>query len=118
MSRHLGLSTSAFTRKYCDRQAGSWHLKERKENPDCLFLKGKQCGVYEARPIQCRTWPFWPEVMSPKAWNKEVVSFCPGVGKGKVWSATDIALQLEKQIQSEKELTIEGRINGHATGQY
>ena len=29
--------------------------------------------------MQCRTWPFWPENMSSKAWTS-IAAFCPGVG--------------------------------------
>ena len=34
---------------------------------DCVFLKEdpergrKTCSIYPVRPLQCRTWPFWPE---------------------------------------------------------
>jgi Fe-S-cluster containining protein len=27
----------------------------------CAFLDGARCTVYEARPTQCRTFPFWKE---------------------------------------------------------
>jgi Fe-S-cluster containining protein len=99
---HLGMRVSDFTRKYCEKTGGVWHLKEDPKNPDCLFLKNKRCGVYEARPTQCRTWPFWPEVMNAKAWASEVKAFCPGVGKGRVISGQEIAQTLQEQIDSEK----------------
>ncbi len=89
-AKHLNISTAAFTRQYCDMKDGVWHLKEDPKQPDCMFLKNKRCSTYEARPTQCRTWPFWPEVMTPKAWKGEVASFCPGVGKGKLWSKEEI----------------------------
>ncbi|MBX2995049.1 MAG: YkgJ family cysteine cluster protein [Bdellovibrionaceae bacterium] len=101
MAQHLGLSTSAFTKKYCDKMGPAFHLKEDPKNPDCMFLKNKGCSIYEARPVQCRTWPFWPEVMNAKAWKKEVVDFCPGVNKGKVWSRDEIEKNLAEQTRSE-----------------
>lgn len=104
MAKHFQLSTTAFTKQYCEQRAGVWHLKERADNPDCLFLKDKKCGVYEARPTQCRTWPFWPEVMDAKAWKKEVVAFCPGVGRGKIHSREEIEKNLQEQRQAEKDL--------------
>lgn len=104
MARFFKLSLSEFSKKYCDRTNGVWHLKEIPERPDCVFLKGKSCGIYEARPTQCRTWPFWPEVMSSKAWSKEVVSYCPGVNKGPLISKEEIETQLKLQMNSEKEL--------------
>lgn len=101
---HFGITTSEFTKKYCEQKSGIWHLIERKGNPDCLFLEGKKCGVYKARPTQCRTWPFWPEVMDAKSWKKDVVAFCPGVGQGKTVSAASIAKQLAEQMNSEAQL--------------
>lgn len=99
MARHLGLPTAAFTRKFCERENGIWKLRDFNEN--CRFLEGKRCGVYEARPTQCRTWPFWPETLSAKGWAKEVASFCPGVGKGRVWHKDEIAKLLQQQKASE-----------------
>lgn len=101
MAKVLKMTTSAFTKKYCDRTKGVFHLKERKDNPDCLFLKNKRCTVYEGRPAQCRTWPFWPEVMNAKTWNKEVKSFCPGVGKGKLVPLAVIENNMKEQDLSE-----------------
>lgn len=101
-ARVLKISTSAFTRKYCEKTGGIWHLKEDPKNPDCMFLKGKSCSIYEGRPTQCRTWPFWPEVMNAKAWAKDVKAFCPGVGRGPVIPAEDIERQLREQLKSEE----------------
>jgi len=103
MAKVLKLSTSAFTRKYCEKTDGVYHLRET--GPDCVFLKDKRCSAYEGRPEQCRTWPFWPEVMSPKAWAKEVKAFCPGVDKGRLISGEEIARTLEHQKRWEHDLT-------------
>ncbi len=109
MADHLGMTLSAFTRKHCERTNGFFHLKEDGKNPDCVFLKDKRCSIYEARPIQCRTWPFWPDAMNAKTWKKEVVTFCPGVGKGPVISPERIQAALTEQAESEKASEIEAR---------
>ena len=102
MAKHLKMRTSDFSRKHCEKVADAFRLKE--ETPDCRFLEGKRCGIYEARPTQCRTWPFWPDVMSAKTWKKEVASFCPGVGKGRIWSKEEIQKILDEQTRSEDAL--------------
>lgn len=104
IAKLLNMRVSDFTKKYCEKTGGVWHLIEEKGKPDCLFLEGKRCGIYEARPSQCRTWPFWPEVMNAKSWQKDVVEFCPGVGKGRVVSGDEIEAILNAQIHSEKHL--------------
>ena len=42
----------------------------------CVFLSsdGKQCSVYESRPVQCRTFPYWPALLSKaRNWEREAV---------------------------------------------
>ena len=81
MASHLGLSESAFLEGYCARLAGQIVL--RFDSPDCPMLEDGRCIVYSVRPVQCRTWPFWPENLSRDAWERKIVPFCGGVGKGK-----------------------------------
>lgn len=101
LARHLRMRTAVFTRRYCQRDGGIWKLRDFNEN--CRFLEGRKCGVYEARPTQCRTWPFWPENMGARAWTREVASFCPGVGRGRVWSRREIEEVLARQRRSEEQ---------------
>lgn len=102
MAKHLGMATSVFTKKYCTQAYGHYHLND--PDQDCQFLKGAKCGVYEARPTQCRTWPFWPENMNAKTWKTEIKSFCPGVDRGRVYSREEIELILEEQASAERDL--------------
>lgn len=87
-AKFFGLTVARFQREHCETTEGHVHLK----NPeaDCAFLRGKRCSVYEARPSQCRSWPFWPENLNARAWNRDVKSFCPGVGKGKLHTPAEI----------------------------
>ena len=86
LAKFHNISSKEFKINYCHNTEGFIHLKEIRKNGDCIFLKDKRCNVYKARPTQCRTWPFWPENMNSKIWNKEVVNFCPGIGNGKIMS--------------------------------
>lgn len=104
MAAHLKLRTSDFTRKYCETTDGFYHLKEFQARGECLFLKDRACTVYEGRPTQCRTWPFWPENMGAKSWDLEVASYCPGAGKGELISAETIQAALDAQVKSEQAL--------------
>lgn len=62
------------------------------------------CTVYKVRPTQCRTWPFWPETMGAKSWQKDVVQFCPGVNKGRIYTKEEIQAIVSEQEQWEEEL--------------
>ena len=101
MAKALGMTTRDFMKEHCEKDDGIWALRPI-EGGDCRFLKNKQCSVYEGRPTQCRTWPFWPDVMNAKEWSKEVASFCPGVGKGRTWTADEIQTQIRIQKNSEE----------------
>jgi Fe-S-cluster containining protein len=64
-------------------------------NGDCVFFdtEKRNCSVYEARPRQCRTWPWWnSNINSEKAW-KETCEVCPGSGKGKLYDIEHIQKQ-------------------------
>jgi uncharacterized protein len=85
---HLGMSGVEFTSTYTNHVDGLYELKYT--GKDCPFLNRGRCGVYEARPGQCRTWPFWPENMNSAVWEQDVASWCPGVGKGRLYTADEI----------------------------
>lgn len=103
MAAALNISTPKFTKTHCVKVDGLWRLQESGSS-DCRFLVKKKCSVYEARPMQCRTWPWWPEVMSPKAWSRDVAQFCPGVGKGRTWTEAEIDATLKIQKSSNDQL--------------
>ncbi|MEM8874378.1 MAG: YkgJ family cysteine cluster protein [Planctomycetota bacterium] len=99
LAEHLGLSREVTVRKYCRTINGKLSLKERKVGfgkYDCIFLTGEPggkrgCGIYEARPLQCRTWPFWPEnIDSEKAWDRLSHKTCPGMNSGKRYTRRQI----------------------------
>ena len=61
-------------------------------NGDCTFFDPakRTCTIYEARPVQCRTWPFWnSNLESPKAWE-DVKKDCPGAGQGAFYSLEEV----------------------------
>lgn len=101
LARALGIPTRQFTRQYCEKTDGLFHLRE--SGPDCMFLVDRRCSVYEARPTQCRTWPFWPENMSARGWTA-VAADCPGIGKGEVVPRETIERILREQRASTAKL--------------
>ncbi|KAJ1484251.1 hypothetical protein T484DRAFT_1948245 [Baffinella frigidus] len=56
---------------FIDEDWGSAHILpfclKRTSGGACIFLDEKgACSIYEARPTQCRTYPFWPENMGSR----------------------------------------------------
>jgi Fe-S-cluster containining protein len=105
LAEHLKISAEETVERYCHKVAGKWSLRENR-NPvhggyDCIFMKEiptgnvsgagivqsrRICSIYPVRPLQCRTWPFWPELLeSEESWNAATRK-CPGMGSGKRYS--------------------------------
>lgn len=85
MAAVVGVSVEDFEDEYVRRVGVRKSLIEY-DNGDCVFFdnKSRKCGVYAARPRQCRTWPFWDSnIRTPEAWA-ETCQACPGSGQGKL----------------------------------
>ncbi len=76
-----------YTRQLPD---GIMTLRER-EDGVCVFYDPSQgCTVYDLRPRQCRTYPFWhANLKSSTAWETAARG-CPGIGQGDLHSAEEI----------------------------
>jgi Fe-S-cluster containining protein len=77
------------------RQVGQQRSLREKTNGDCVFFdRSAGCTVYNVRPRQCRTWPFWESnVRTPEDWQR-TCNVCPGSGKGELISAEEITRRL------------------------
>ena len=84
-----------FSRQFVRRVQSRLSLIER-PGGDCIFWDREVgCTVYEARPVQCRTWPFWPEnVETEDDWD-HVRSVCPGAGRGQLFTVEQIRASIE-----------------------
>jgi hypothetical protein len=72
-------------------------------NGDCTFFdpKTRSCCIYDARPQQCRTWPFWrSNVCEPVAWDATRRT-CPGAGHGQLYPAEEIERLVRLTDRSE-----------------
>jgi Fe-S-cluster containining protein len=94
MADRLGMEVAAFEKKYV-RQIGVRRSLVEYKNGDCVFFdnKSRKCQIYEQRPRQCRTWPFWnSNLRSPETWA-DTCEVCPGSGKGKLYQLEHIQEQ-------------------------
>lgn len=88
ISEQLSIPQEDLLHQYCEQEDGWIFLINSSDN--CPFLKKGGCKVYSVRPKQCATWPFWTENLRVQVWNGPVTKCCPGVGKGKLYSADEI----------------------------
>ena len=102
---HLGLSRRWFRRRYLSRLpdgdlVASWHDDGR-----CVFLNDRgECNIYPVRPVQCRTYPFWSEIVTRQQdWQRESRR-CEGINRGKRVPVTRIVELLDtlERVQSTR----------------
>ncbi|MFM8189100.1 MAG: YkgJ family cysteine cluster protein [Pirellula sp.] len=101
---NMGDDIDRFERQFV-RTIGNRKSLVEYSDGDCIFLDPtlRQCSVYETRPIQCRTWPFWKEnLASPTQWGQAAKS-CPGCNRGKLYSLTQIEKILANSDQAASE---------------
>jgi Fe-S-cluster containining protein len=97
----LKLDRNAFIKKYC-RWVTDVNGKEvlslrEKSNKDCI-LWDSICTVYIARPLQCRTFPFWKSIVSSAGAWAVAASGCPGMGQGETHPEKAIGEYLEMRV--------------------
>lgn len=95
IAAHLGRPVDEVREEHTRPAGKRVTLREVGSNHDCTFFDPvrRGCTIYEARPRQCRTWPFWnSNIATPGAWS-EIQQLCPGAGKGNFFSLEEIEAQ-------------------------
>jgi Fe-S-cluster containining protein len=115
LADHLKITPEQTVERYCRKVDGRFSLTEFRNargEYDCVFLHEESserqekdaaghaksvvhtrrtCIAYAARPLQCRTWPFWAENLSSQSiWDRSSRR-CPGMNQGKQYSLDGIA---------------------------
>jgi Fe-S-cluster containining protein len=100
------LPVGTFARRYTRVVKGRRVLIDRPGSYDCVFLTGKTCSVYDARPTQCRTYPWWPgNIQDPQSWA-ETAEVCEGIGHpaASLIPAAEILEQRRIDLENESHL--------------
>ncbi len=109
----LSMEEEAFRKQYIRQVGHRQSLTEQRRaggNYDCVFLKplpgdSKQvrrrgCSVYEHRPLQCRTWPFWHGLLESRDAWRHSKSTCPGLDSpnGKLYGVKEIEANRDAKV--------------------
>jgi len=95
LARRLGMSVEEFEAKHTKQAFDETVLLDDPETGDCEFLERRAdgttaCRVNDAKPDQCRSYPFWSGPLASRwAWEEEGRR-CKGVGKGDVIAEDEI----------------------------
>jgi Fe-S-cluster containining protein len=97
IAEKLGMRREKVMELYVRRVWRRYSLKE-KANGDCVMLEGGRCAVYDVRPTQCVTFPFWRENLRTRNDWEELSQHCPGINRGPLIGWEEIEDALEKGI--------------------
>jgi len=93
---HLRLSRNRFLQTYTELLPWGDRGIRLDANGTCPFLINAQCSIYHHRPAQCRSYPFWPEVVERhKDWQSEARR-CEGINQGEIIPLEQIELRLKQ----------------------
>lgn len=81
LAKYLGLTLDSFREKCLFKVGYKYSIKEIELEDNsfaCSFfdLEKRRCSIYEYRPMQCRTFPFWEYFKNNE---KEVYKECPAI---------------------------------------
>lgn len=101
LAARLGVGVDEFIARYTHVLPEGRSLREINgpRGYDCVFLDREKlpgravCGVYEDRPRQCRTWPFWNSVLASRESWKRAGGVCPGLNQGTLVPVEQIRIQ-------------------------
>ena len=94
IAEKLEMKVDEFRDKYIRDKGSRQTIIEEPKSKDCIFLCDRNgtrgCSIYDVRPNQCRTWPFWDmNLESPDDWNFASRN-CPGINNGRLYTYDEI----------------------------
>lgn len=94
IAAQIKMDVDEFERKYV-RKIGVRRSLVEFDNGSCVFFdeEKRNCKVYEARPRQCRTWPWWSSNIRTEEHWEATREACPGCGEGKLYDIAHIEQQ-------------------------
>jgi len=80
-ARYLKLRPEEFEARYIYRTRNLIRLRKPRGS-QCHFLEEHGCSIHPGKPTQCRTFPFWPDLIGSEDEWRATAQYCPGIGVG------------------------------------
>lgn len=100
-ARFLRLTPEEFESRYVYRTRHLRRLRKPRGR-QCQFLNDSGCSIHPAKPVQCRLFPFWPDLVQNRNRWDETATWCPGIGQGpliQIGTALEMAAELTTAFQ-------------------
>ena len=98
LAGHLEITRAEFQRRYLCGTAPLLRFRKPR-GKQCAFLEGHGCAVHAVKPLQCRAFPYWPELLDHASERREAAKYCPGMNHGplvNIESARAIAGEVQR----------------------
>jgi Fe-S-cluster containining protein len=102
LARYLRMLPVEFRQRYTFTDEYGWTQLFLDERCSFLDVKTGRCQVYPARPVQCRTFPFWRGLVRDGAWTEEARELCEGVDRGPVHPMREIQRRMRQFERSDE----------------
>jgi Fe-S-cluster containining protein len=100
IARYLKMTAAEFEAKYVFRTRHLLRLRKPGGGKQCHFLEAGGCSIHPVNPVQCRVYPFWPELVENRAEWKREAKRCPGIAKGTVLIQIGDALERSSEMKA------------------
>jgi Fe-S-cluster containining protein len=109
IAEHYHETPGELIRKYYMTWKNKIYILPVREGRSCPFLSKLRgagapisCTIYDIRPMHCRTYPAWDNILRTEAdWNEQG-KFCPGINKGPVSRHIEGIKKLRTVSEDEK----------------
>jgi Fe-S-cluster containining protein len=103
IATYVGMTPDEFSRKYLYRTKRLRRLRVPKQ-VRCPFLESSGCRIHDVKPLQCRTFPYWPGLMDNRREWGQTGKWCPGIGKGELVNIQAARSQFEEMRDAHPHL--------------
>jgi hypothetical protein len=97
LAAHLGITHTEFKRRYLCGTAPLLRFRKQRHK-QCPFLESNGCSVHSIKPLQCSSFPYWPELLANPNERRETAKYCPGMNHGPLVNI-DLAREIAAQVQ-------------------
>ncbi len=98
IAKALGMDFDAFAANLLRKTTTGLALVDGPHGDCPLLGEDGRCRVYQARPVQCRTWPWWDENLGGSDAWEAAARRCPGINRGPVHSRLFIDCERAKDF--------------------
>jgi hypothetical protein len=97
IAAHLAMTRAEFKRHYLCGTAPLLRFRKPRLR-QCPFLLTNGCSIHAVKPLQCKAFPYWPELMAKASERRETAKFCPGMNRGPLVDLK-VASEVASQVQ-------------------